>query len=70
SLPHAPRGQAFPVMVDAGDGRGPIEIGQVAMFGHSMGHGRLTFSLPFGSALGQLRTRGSLSAKRTLRFSA
>jgi hypothetical protein len=69
SIPHARRGQAFPVMVDAGDGA-MIEVGQIAMFGHGMPHGAMTFSLPFGPALDQLRQRGSLKAKRILRFTA
>lgn len=70
SIPHAPRGQVFPVLVDAGDARGPVEVGQISMFGHGMPHGPMTFSLPLGSALSQLQLRGSLSGRKTLRFSA
>lgn len=70
ALPHAPRGTSFPVMADTGDAGARVEVGRVALFGHAMAHGPMTFSLPVGPALAALRQRGVLTARRTLRFTA
>lgn len=69
SLPAHKRGQSFPVFVDTGTAESRVEVGRVVMFGHSMAHGPLHFSLPFGPALAALKAKGALKAGAMLRFS-
>lgn len=70
SLPGRQRGQIFPVFVDTGEGTPRVEVGRISLFGHSMPHGPLSFSLPFGPALAALKARGALKPGAVLRFTA
>ncbi len=69
-LPHAGRGQEFPVLVDTGDRSRAVQVGSVALFGHTMAHGPLTFTLPLDGALATLRTSNALKANGLLNFRA
>lgn len=68
-LPEHERGQQFTVTVDTGSG-GAVEVGNVALFGHVMAHGPLTFTLPLDGAVATLRARNALRTNGALRFRA
>ena len=68
TLPMHRRGQQFPVYVDAGSG--PVEIGRIALFGHVMPHGPMTYVFPLGDALAAVQAKGALKANGSLVFSA
>jgi tyrosinase len=70
AFPHVPRGQTVSVLVHTGDPAGSVEVGRVSMFGHSMDHGLLTFTLPLDEGVAALRRRHPLTAGGFLYFHA
>lgn len=70
ALPHAARGQVFQVLVHGGDPASSVEAGTVALFGHTMVHGLLTFTVPLGEAMATLRSRNALKTNGFLHFRA
>ena len=70
ALPHHRRGQTFRVLVHSGNPARSAEVGTVSLFGHSMGHGLLTFTLPLDEAVAALRGRNALVAGGFLHFRA
>lgn len=70
ALPHHRRGQTFRVLVHTGDPARSVEVGPVALFGHNMMHGLITFTLSLDQALAALRSRNALTAGGFLHFRA
>jgi tyrosinase len=70
SLPHAERGQVFQVLVHTGDPASSVEAGTVALFGHTMVHGMITFTVPLSDAIATLRSRNALRTNGYLHFRA
>ena len=67
--PHA-RGDAYRIMVDAGDPAAAVEAGRISLFGHVMVHGPLIVTVPLDEALAILRGRNALKPNGALVFRA
>jgi tyrosinase len=70
AFPDVPRGQTVSVLVHTGDPAGSVEVGRASIFGHSMSHGLLTFTLPLGAAVPALQRRNRLPTGGFLHFRA
>lgn len=70
ALPHHRRGQLFRILVHAGDPSRSVEAGTVSLFGHTMAHGLLTFTVPVDEALAMLGGGSGLKAGGYVHFRA